>query len=37
MAETWRYRGQEIGGQQIAFLKEFIRTHLDISRWKLSR
>ena len=37
MAETWRYRGQEIGGQQIAFLKEFIRTHLHISRWKLSR
>jgi hypothetical protein len=37
MAETWRYRGQEVGGQQIAFLKEFIRTHLHISRWKLSR
>ena len=37
MAETWRYRGQEIDSQQIAFLKEFIRTHLHISRWKLSR
>jgi hypothetical protein len=37
MAETWRYRGQQIDGQQIAFLKEFIRTHLHISRWKLSR
>jgi hypothetical protein len=23
MAETWRYRGQEIGGEQLAFLREF--------------
>jgi hypothetical protein len=37
MGETWRYRGQEIGGEQIAFLREFIRTHPDSSRWKLSR
>ena len=37
MAETWRYRGQEIGSEQIAFLKEFIRTHPTSSRWKLSR
>lgn len=37
MAETWRYRGQEIDRQQIAFLQEFIRTHLTSSRWKLSR
>jgi hypothetical protein len=37
MAETWRYRGQEIDGQQIAFLQEFIRTHPTSSRWKLSR
>ena len=37
MAETWRYRGQEIDSQQIAFLKEFIRTHPSSSRWKLSR
>jgi hypothetical protein len=35
--ETWRYRGQEINGEQIAFLKEFIRTHPTSSRWKLSR
>jgi len=35
--ETWRYRGQEINGEQIAFLKEFIRTHPSSSRWKLSR
>ena len=25
MAETWRYRGQEIGSQQITLLREFIR------------
>lgn len=37
MAETWRYRGQQIGSEQIAFLKEFIRTHPTSSRWKLSR
>jgi hypothetical protein len=37
MAETWRYRGQEIGGEQIAFLKEFIQAHPTSSRWKLSR
>jgi hypothetical protein len=37
MGETWRYRGQEIGGEQIAFLREFIRTHAASSRWKLSR
>lgn len=37
MVETWRYRGQEIHGEQIAFLKEFIRAHPTSSRWKLSR
>src|SRR5216684_2213448 len=37
MPETWRYRGQEIGSQQIAFLREFIRERPDSSRWKLSR
>src|SRR6266540_1031894 len=37
MAETWRDRGQEIGSEQIAFLKEFIRAHPTSSRWKLSR
>ena len=36
-AETWRYRGQEISGEQIAFLREFIRAHPTSSRWKLSR
>jgi len=37
MPETWRYRGQEIGSEQIVFLREFIRTHPTSSRWKLSR
>src|SRR5262245_53906840 len=37
MEKTWRYRGQEIGSDQIAFLREFIRTHATSSRWKLSR
>jgi hypothetical protein len=37
MGETWRYRGQEIGHEQIAFLREFIQTHATSSRWKLSR
>jgi hypothetical protein len=37
MGDTWRYRGQEIGSDQIAFLREFIRTHATCSRWKLSR
>jgi hypothetical protein len=37
MAETWRYRGQEIDSDQIIFLREFIRTHPTSSRWKLSR
>lgn len=35
--ETWRYRGQEICSEQIAFLREFIREHPTSSRWKLSR
>src|SRR5450631_1753586 len=36
-AETWRYRGQTIDREQIAFLREFIREHPHSSRWKLSR
>ena len=37
MAETGRYRGQEIGSEQIVFLREFMRMHPTSSRWKLSR
>jgi hypothetical protein len=36
MAEVWRYRGQEIDSEQLAFLREFFRTHPTSSRWKLS-
>ena len=35
--ETWRYRGQTIDCEQLAFLREFIREHPHSSRWKLSR
>ena len=35
--ETWRYRGQTIDCEQIAFLREFIRERPHSSRWKLSR
>jgi hypothetical protein len=37
MGETWRYRGQELGSEQIVFLREFIAAHPTSSRWKLSR
>jgi hypothetical protein len=37
MPETWRYRGQTIGSEQVAFLRQFIAAHGDSSRWKLSR
>ena len=37
MGETWRYRGQEIGSEQLVFLREFIAAHPTSSRWKLSR
>jgi hypothetical protein len=37
MEQTWRYRGQEIGSEQIAFLRAFIAAHPSSSRWKLSR
>lgn len=37
MPETWRYRGQTIDSEQVAFLREFIAAHPDSSRWKLSR
>lgn len=37
MPEEWRYRGQTIGGEQVAFLQQFIAEHPDSSRWRLSR
>lgn len=33
----FRYRGREITGSDIAFLRSFIDAHGDLSRWKLSR
>jgi hypothetical protein len=32
-----RYRGREISGVDIAFLKQFIAEHSSLSRWMLSR
>ena len=37
MPETWRYRGQTIDHERVAFLREFIASHPDSSHWKLSR
>lgn len=37
MPEAWCYRGQTIDREQVAFLREFIASHPDSSRWKLSR
>jgi hypothetical protein len=37
MPDEWRYRGQTISSEQIAFLRQFIAAHPGSSRWKLSR
>jgi hypothetical protein len=37
MAEVWRYRGQTIDSEQLAYLRAFVAAHPDSSRWKLSR
>lgn len=37
MPEPLRYRGQTISTDQIAFVKQFIASHPNSSRWKLSR
>ncbi|MGD0601449.1 MAG: Druantia anti-phage system protein DruA [Terriglobales bacterium] len=31
------YRGQRIGGEEIVFIRQFIRDRPELSRWKLSR
>jgi hypothetical protein len=31
------YRGQRIGGEQVAFIRQLIAEHPELSRWKLSR
>src|SRR5215467_7439177 len=37
MPEQWRFRGQSIDGEQVAFIRQFIAAHPASSRWKLSR
>jgi hypothetical protein len=37
MPDQYRYRGQTITPEQIAFLKQFIASHPGSSRWRLSR
>ena len=37
MSMAWRYRGQSIRSEQIAFLRQYIADHPALSRWKLSR
>jgi hypothetical protein len=37
MPDQYRYRGQTITREQIAFLKQFIASHPESSRWRLSR
>ena len=37
MPDQYRYRGQTITREQITFLKQFIASHPESSRWRLSR
>lgn len=37
MPEEFRYRGQTISSEQVAFVRQFIAARPDSSRWKLSR
>lgn len=37
MLESWRYRGQQVDREQIAWIREFLAAHPASSRWKLSR
>src|SRR5262245_8422809 len=32
-----RYRSREITGSDMVFLRSFVQSHSDLSRWKLSR
>ena len=34
---THRYRGRDITGEEILFIRKLIRDHPELSRWKLSR
>ena len=35
--KTRGYRGREITGEQIAFIRQLIQDRPELSRWKLSR
>ena len=37
MTTAHHWRGQSIGGEQIAFIRQLIADHPELSRWKLSR
>jgi hypothetical protein len=37
VAAQWRYRGRNVGEEEIAFLRQFIAEHPALSRWALSR
>jgi hypothetical protein len=37
MGVAWCYRGQSFSDEQIAFLRQYITDHPELSRWKLSR
>jgi hypothetical protein len=37
VAAQWRYRGRNIGEEEIVFLRQFIAEHPTLSRWALSR
>lgn len=37
MAVVYRYRGRDVGAEEIAFLREFIAAHPELSRCALSR
>jgi Domain of unknown function (DUF4338) len=37
MPATWRYRGREISGEEIVFIRQFIAAHAGASRRALSR
>ena len=37
MPAEWRYRGREIRGSDIAFLRELISEHPELSRYALSK
>jgi uncharacterized protein DUF4338 len=37
MSVAWCYRGQSLSDEQIAFLRQYITDHPELSRWKLSR